>query len=212
MTERPILFTGKNVRRILGGQKTQTRRVVRPQPPAGTEWDEETQLFVLVGSRLGIIKACPFGRPGDRLYVRETWTAHWHFGRTPPPADRVCTEGEVRQSDGTYARITASDPLYVYYRADHDELPMPHLRWQPSIHMPKWASRLWLEVKRIRVERLQAITDADALAEGVGSAPEDTFDSARDEFAASWDEINAERGFGWDVNPWVWVVDFEVSE
>lgn len=193
--ERPILFSGAMVRAILDGRKTQTRRVVKPQPPAGTR---EVGIYHYPSDRdcfypsdgASIIGAwaqhCPYGQPGDRLWVRETWGFNPDF---PGMHSRAC------------------------YRADrgheHDGI-----RWHPSIHMPRAACRLVLEVTGARVERLQDIGEADARAEGVtikdhhmnGYCAGEMLPPSTRAFHDLWDEINGAGA--WDANPWVWVVEF----
>lgn len=198
MNERPILFSGPMVRAILEGRKAQTRRVVKPQP----RWEEDPCLccdgvwrgryrdFVDDGRDWDVfvdeIGPCPFGQPGDLLWVREK-----HSFR----------------EDGD--RIEEMRP--VWYWADGNPEFGNWSRPCPSIHMPKPAARIWLWVTGVRVERLQSITPADARAEGHpsrGLGQEIDDDAACDWFADTWDAIYAKRGHGWDANPWVWVVSF----
>lgn len=172
-TERPILFSGLMVRAILRGRKTQTRRVVKRQPDrhlfhleclASGEWrDEEISLG-----------KCPYGQPGDRLWVRETFANLGDYG--------------------------------ISYRADSDAFGDT---WTPSIFMPRSLSRITLEISAVRVERIDSITDSDAVAEGIALRGTTRFcGEARIEFKNLWDLINAKRGFGWNANPWVWVIEF----
>ena len=205
MKEHPILFSAPMVRAILTGQKTQTRRVVKPQPAyVCSDWtfDAEPGDVVMyhwwpyrlresrgrnkraAGELTPVRIKCPYGQPGDMLWVRETWRL-WDS-----KADSVI-KGCLKEYDLDYLKT-----CYVEYRAttDHDEGP-----WRPSIYLPRWASRLILHVKDVRVERLQDISYEDAQAEGV--------DPSR--FAELWNTINAKRGFGWENNPWVWVVTFK---
>ena len=204
MKERPILFSGPMVRAILDGRKTQTRRVMKPQPDHhenenlpghfGT-WFHDWNLDHDAATIDDIIKYCPFGRPSDRLWVRETFVVDYEVG------------------EGTRGGI----PPAVFYRATDDGKTnftpgMEH--WKPSIHMPRKYCRLLLDVKAIRVERLQEITEEAAIAEGVDAvsladAPRQAVWSRRQDFAQLWDSLNKKRGFGWDLNPWVWVVSFE---
>lgn len=198
MAERPILFAGPMVRAILEGRKTQTRRLVKlPKPPAEFYVSRTGPKSHVVGVSIVDVR-CPYGVPGDRLWVRETW-------RPVSP--------EWAAPDG--------GPVIVRYAADgaehmHGEARIGDWRWPvaarrgdvPGIHMPRWASRIDLEITSVRVERLQDISEEDALAEGVGAAPEDTFDSARGEFASLWNKINGDRAT-WESNPWVWVVEFK---
>ncbi|MCA8226161.1 ASCH domain-containing protein [Burkholderia vietnamiensis] len=213
MTHRPILFSGSMVRAILDGRKTQTRRMVKHQPPPATRDvftfhhpDPRTHYWAFDGgSLLDWCYPCPQGEIGDRLYVRETWQHSNHpFG----PYERDCL---------------------VFYRADYLDDPLgPDLErspdgirrgWRPSIHMPRPASRITLEITGLRVERLQDISEADAIAEGIDrttaglwstyrqSDTDGTY-SPRLSYQFLWDGLNAARGHGWDANPWVWVIQF----
>lgn len=198
MKERPILFSGEMVRAILSGAKTQTRRLYRPRPCDNVD-DKHGPLVVLPS---------PYGSPGDRLWVRETWT-HDH--------DSL--------EDARAAHEDAMSESSVLYRASMTTVDAEIYKWRPSIYMPRWASRITLEVTDVRVERLQAISEADARAEGVAPffvrfthvVREQRITSgelARDaehraSYAVLWDELNADRA-PWASNPWVWVVTFEV--
>jgi hypothetical protein len=198
--ERPILFSGAMVRAILDGRKTQTRRVVKPQPthrliqglggvtigmnPA----DDGAVWYDADGIGPGREVRSPYGGVGDRLWVREAW---WHFTKSRE-ADRIC------------------------YAADPGISTLPLFGWtarkRPSIHMPRTASRITLEITGYRAERVQVITEADAEAEGFsGNDLAGTglgyFDD-REAFCATWNKLNGPRGYGWDVNPWVWVLTF----
>ena len=180
--ERPILFSGPMVRAILGGRKTQTRRIVKLKCHDGFEVGpnyEGEHWPVRGGDRM----PCPYGKPGDRLWVRETW---------------LCATGEP-------------GPTLCHYQADGDRPEFNGL-WKPSIHMFRWASRITLEITGVRVERLQDITEADAMAEGVeccsgwiGHAGE-----PRRIFCDLWKSINGAES--WAANPWVWVVEFRRCE
>jgi hypothetical protein len=210
MKERPILFSGAMVRALLDGSKTQTRRLMTLQPVlAEAQWawrgyswacDMKHPIDVYTGSAL---QPCPCGSVGDRLYVRETW-----------------------------AQPTTLDPGPTLYRADYpacvpasfENIPAAdEITWKPSIHMPQAMSRIALEVTGVRVERLQDISNRDSLAEGlmnVGGVGAKygvhgtTFwsDDPREAYRRLWDSLNAARGYGWDVNPWVWVVEFRKVE
>jgi len=205
MTERPILFSGAMVRAILAGEKTQTRRVVKPQPyndPAvKVRMHRGTALFgALADAAVGDEWKCPYGQPGDRLWVRETWA----------PNDG---------SEGGYL-----------YRADHSGASGFHTvdlktgvwthsvsRWRPSIHMPRAVSRITLEITGVRVERLQAISEDDARAEGVEVWAQGTMSpegqrnySAIGKFERLWSSINGNDS--WQADPWVWVVEFKRLE
>lgn len=206
--ERPILFSGPMVRAILAGTKTQTRRVVKPQPElyqghlhlddqtVSMRWKDKIATPLAVAPRC-LAKFCSYGAPGDRLWVRETWKP---WPNTAGP--------ELRGPDG----------MGAIYAATWDK--SGGHGWKPSIHMPRWASRVALEVTGVRVERVQDISEADAKAEGapVGEWFKDDLDGGRlvkaDRrlgFRVLWDSINAKRGYGWEVSPWVWVVEFKAA-
>ena len=197
MKERPILFSGPMVRALLYGTKTQTRRVIKPQPwfmpeayDHGARWAWayseqawEAENGIVWGAKFPTEQLaqrdyfcdhCPYGAPGDLLWVRETW--------------------RVNGNEHDYA-IAGSDR--VFYRADEDW--NDGAGWRPSIFMPRWASRITLEVVSVRVQRLQDISHEDGKAEGLDSL---------DGFALLWDRIYEKRGYGWQVNPWVWAVEF----
>lgn len=201
--EKPIIFNSEMVRAILEGRKTQARIAIKPQPK-----DMTTQVIHLTdGIRFATedkpIK-CPFGQPGDKLWCRETWAvddAYDHLSSSQLPIDDVTV---------FLKSLTPSDK-------PHDTLNLRG-KWRPSIFMPKWASRLQLRIKDVRVERVQDITEADARTEGcvksnlsmsIGIDRDSTY---RENFEKLWNSINEKRGYGWDVNPWVWVVEFERIE
>lgn len=206
--ERPILFSGPMVRAILDGRKTQTRRVVNPQPSEKhiiPERDSYIMDPVIVGDghnafaefryTMGEVEhcKCPYGRPGDRLWVRETLKASRN-SRGEDPIARYAVDTQM-------VECPEDQPALV--------LNMRFARWQwqrdilPSIHMPRWASRITLEVEAVRVERLQDISNADCFAEGL---PVDTTKCNRTWYGDLWEEINGPGS--WDTNPWVWVVTF----
>ena len=188
MKERPILFSGPMVRALLAGTKTQTRRVVKPQPthfnPVGVP-----RRVIPTGGPSDVIR-CPYGQPGDRLWVRETWA----YGIHALAAKRDENGPFVYAADGTTQGRLCD-------------------RWRPSIHMPRWASRITLEVTSVRVERLQDIDLADALAEGISDTGALILDSAGNEqggpiaeYAVLWEQINGSGS--WAANPWVWAIEF----
>lgn len=198
--ERPILFSGHMVRAILDGRKTQTRRIVKGHPltHASNWYQEESGNWWCSESGLpcGPFQ-CPYGHRDERLWVREAWG---YFGG----------------DEYLYQRERGS----VGYRATHiDNDRIPGGRWRPSIHMPRWASRILLELTDVRVQRLQEISPADAWAEGVRpdgvcELPNDgTFDTVEDpaaetlhEFRELWLKINGPES--WEANPWVWAISF----
>ena len=170
MKERPIIMTAESVRAILDGKKTQTRRVVKPQPD-GDHVEQWIDLFE------------PPYKPGDRLWVREAW----------------CIRVSVEKA-------------WCSYKADFPEHTLAEMAqrcrnfgkgtgWKSPMLMPRRLSRITLEVTGLQCERLQRISAADAIAEGYESIGC---------YVDDWDKLNAKRGYGWDANPWVWVVEFKV--
>lgn len=206
MRERPILFAGPMVRAILNGEKTVTRRLMKPQPTpsnmGGHSWPcpiHQTMLHVEQELQNGegiwgglADSACPHGAPGDRLWVRETF-ATLSAGQYEPVKPAYGYGQEVR--------FAATDPL-----ADCD-VGVRGYPWRPSIHMPRWASRILLEITAVRVERVQDISDEQALAEGVDQTNTSIPGYARQRFQDLWESINGAGS--WDANPWVWVVEFK---
>lgn len=190
MKERPILFSGPMARAILDGTKTQTRRIVKPFPPEAVSSfyrpfaTEPNNWHGYGGDAIRWYGSCPYGQPGgDRLYVRETWAASHAYDHLPPHL--------IPRS----ARI--------HYAATEER---GGLLWRPSIHMPRWASRITLEITDVRVERLQDISEADSIAEGVIHNPLLATNS-RESFMHLWGRINGPRS--WDANPWVWAITFK---
>jgi len=224
--ERPILMSGPMVRAILDGRKLQTRRELKAPIDelfgnpviqfsdvghSGAGWYAGESDYLGEGSAF---LRCPYGKPGDRLWVRETWCGHW--GDAGESGAVKFSNGEsVKQHDGSLGIATEANPLWIYYRSTFgDAVPLDHLKWHPSIHMPRWASRILLEVTSVRVERLQDITEEDAIAEGcphggrsdLNSAGEEILESTVDWFRRLWGSINGDDS--WNSNPWVWVVEF----
>jgi len=218
------------IRAILDGRKTQTRRIIKPQPYAnGNIFDgreiichcdalpPSTMLLdVGSGSNLyttsdaeGWERECPYGQPGDRLWVRETFAEAELADGTPVVTYRAggCIAIGRKEADG---------PDYLLHEYAWPETPEPP-RWRPAIYMPRLASRITLDVVSVRVERLQDISEADALAEGVdpqgpigyiSSAQE--MGLARYQYANLWESIHGPGA--WEENPWVWVVEFRRIE
>lgn len=182
MNCKPILFNTDMVRAILAGQKTQTRRLMKPQP-AKPRWNNIGWLGWDDGHGRRMKSPC---ETGDVLWVRETWNGDW--------ADHY-----IYKADGGSA-----------VAAGYEREPI----WHPSIHMPKEAARIFLRVKEVRVDWLQAMDEETAVAEGFSDSPANT-DSPLTRFAELWEKtIKREdlREFGWDANPWVWVIEFERCE
>ncbi|CAM7402895.1 hypothetical protein [Klebsiella pneumoniae] len=202
MKERGMIFNGEMVRAILDGRKTQTRRIMAPQPAD----DIERGIFPnpeVIGWKSSLrhkhgsttAHFCHYGKPGDRIWVRETWNKYGGL---------------------------------LTYRADHDWIDdmrketVCTAKWVPSIHMPRWASRILLEITDVRVERLNAISEEDARAEGIidggclncgepepcGCANPEP--DAADAFAYLWQSIYGQES--WNANPWVWVIEFKRVE
>lgn len=218
MKERDILFSAPMVRTILEGRKTVTRRVVKlpPAPDHLGEWQAGTigadmaqnstgRAIPLQGciwhTRTGKSLMCPYGQPGDRLWVRET------FFQMPHPADCGLTRDAIPHSWDS----ACADAGRLIYRADRGaEIAIDGMRWKPSIHMHRAASRITLEVTGVRVERLNQISESDAQAEGAEpSIVGDSNDHLkyRAGFYHLWESINGEGS--WHDNPWVWVVEFK---
>jgi hypothetical protein len=217
--ERPIIFKDDMVRAILEGRKTKTRRIMKPQPVIDSDgwfrWDghkPNSKLGAYASNHIDLQAisifvgvSCPYGRPGDRLWVRETFM------------------GPLIEEGGDYPNGYWS-PEFCEYRADGGAAPEwldvdgeRHQGWKPSIHMPRWASRITLEITDVRVERLQDISEADAKAEGVEPLRGGYWRhyqpgwtqhqlSAKGSFATLWDSINGPGS--WEANPWVWAIEF----
>ncbi|HCF4116097.1 TPA: hypothetical protein NIE12_000942 [Pseudomonas aeruginosa] len=193
--ERPILFNDQMVRAILEGRKTVTRRVVKPQPDfLGSMVDPNTP-FKTLDAGLHARITCPYGEPGDRLWVREAWAADAQVDAIAP-------------SD-----LSQGEP--IWYPADLSVRQtgcsmISKGRVRPSIHMPRWACRILLEITAVRVERLQDISNDQAIAEGIDTHPMGFYGNgcitAGGAFLELWESINGDGR--WAANPWVWVVEF----
>lgn len=225
--ERPILFSGPMVRAILAGRKTQTRRVMNPQPThrivegrAGLTIGMDPALdgkgwYDADGIGPGRLVACPYGGIGDRMWVRETWAP---MCRTADPTCWCETDEDRARHHYVEYRADTGDARPGGWDAAPDDLDAP--RWRPSIHMPRWACRLVLELTGVRVERLHEISAGDIAAEGVTidgvaewtKTPWTFIPTEHAAWRTLWDSLNAERGYGWDANPWVWVLTFRRVE
>ncbi len=226
MKERPILFNAPMVRALLDGSKTQTRRVFNAHmikamgyaAAAGEVSYFVDQGFMEPNDASYVVDFCPHGQPGERLWVRET---HAQVFDVDIPAGRpvgpIGTAGSPARPDwkSRYVYLADGEMPTVQWRHVGDSQPV---RWTPSIHMPRWASRIMLEIVSVRVERLNDCSEADALAEGVKAEPCDHVRLSCEEIgccgptakgmnAALWEQIN---GVGaWADNPWVWVIEFK---
>jgi hypothetical protein len=241
MKERPILFNADMVRAVLDGRKMQTRRIVK--------WRGLDEGLNLQFSGLRAIKEakgwvvesqsrtssewrcqptpCPFGDIGDRLWVRETWSVVSHafdddglmIDYVPDRSAKAVHEKPFGRGYYSGHAIYAADGGFTW--GDDDGCVDGRSCWKPSIHMSRWASRITLEITDVRVERLQDISETDALAEGVISEPCDHArrscdeigccgDTAKGEFGALWKSIYGDDN--WQANPWVWVVEFKRVE
>jgi len=233
--ERGFIAYGHEVRSILASKQTQFRRVVKPQPPAATlqvstwhhpddftkgphfwSWGPDPMNPGQIYIQPDLAMPCPYGQPSDRLWVREAWAIQQDLG------------------------LPLSTPQPLHYLADIlDRRQIEDYTGKPSIHMPRWASRIALEIVSVRVERLQYISEADAIAEGAGPYLHPVHPSREglrhvDGFARLWRSINAANRpslpknpnnkryarvknwldkhpdiYGWEANPWVWVVEFK---
>lgn len=238
MKERPILFSGPMVRAILAGTKTMTRRVVKPQLPR-FEYDPAAccpecgtkpghQHCWRVGGEIDL--KCPFGQPGDRLWVKEALVKGKMLSILT--GEETNADAALFEADGSPVLVTEQefDAGWSWKR--------PKL---PAMYCPRWASRLTLELTEVRVQRLQDISEEDAEAEGFpGSRSEhwsaydpvtqgypeffakperaglenirqhpDHVITSADQFRRLWDDLNAKRGYGWDANPWTWAISFK---
>jgi hypothetical protein len=235
MKTRPILFSAPMVRALLDGSKMQTRRVVKPQPRERGDitsnngelaWQTGPGHFIvstMPTAPKSFIEQCPYGQTGDRLWVRETWQA-WHkssheYDEWEPIS---VVQASASKRPDFYCGPTCDA---IEYRATSKSVGP----WTPSIHMPRWASRITLEITGVRVERLQDISEEDAWAEGCQRGePTDNggffqaeerdpsgtgyrgWDNARDWYADLWEAINGAGS--WEANPWVWCISLKMVE
>lgn len=207
MKERPILFSTEMIKSILENRKTQTRRVIKPQPPE--DISKFLKMKLHTGETLQIVETpysyktikCPYGVIGGGLWVRETFSVRDYW-------DNESVGG-----------LGFAKNRKCCYKADGNK-PKWAGRWRPSIFMPRWASRINLEIVNIRIERIQEITYDDCLKEGwngyngdygkttdVGGS--ELYADSRAWYQELWDSINAKRGYDWAKNVWVWVIEFK---
>ena len=195
---KPILFNAEMVRAILEGRKTVTRRVVKPQPAGDGSAPEPLKTRPGYWNSWGDDNVYrPPYQPGDILWVRETWAKIWY-------ADQ---NGCTHYDQPMYYYAADGTPDVTLVDEDGFEKDDQRIRWRPSIHMPREAARIFLRVTGVRVERLQDISYADVIAEGIPAGH-----AENTKFMALWDgtmKREDRNRYGWDVNPWVWVFDFE---
>ena len=182
---KPIIFSTEMIEAILEGRKTQTRRVIKTRPKNRTDFVHISHNLYFEGSE------------------KFTWAG---YGNPDDPVYFMC---HYKPDDILWVRETwclADNTDEIIYKSDNPSLSA---KWRPSIYMPRKAARLFLRVKNVRVERLQDITEIEATHEGI---IKHLGIHARDDFAKLWDSINGKRGYGWDTNPWIWVIEFERME
>ncbi|HBR1133416.1 TPA: hypothetical protein L9K84_005300 [Klebsiella quasipneumoniae subsp. similipneumoniae] len=201
ITERGMIFNAEMVRALLSGRKTQTRRIIKPQPEAtlsgslSGKWLSRPLNGLLLPKIEDIAIHCPFGSVGDRIWVREAFRVHSR-------ATDVATLVYKASERNSWTEQTRHVPVAVCNK------PATPEKWTPSLHMPRWASRILLEITGVRVERLRSMSQDDARAEGViaASGPME----AGLAFRELWDSIYGEES--WKANPWVWVIEFKRVE
>jgi hypothetical protein len=218
MKERPILFNSEMVRAILDKKKTQTRRIIKPQPlkRETTFWRDGEYYFGVdeITKTRGKSFKCPYGKPGDRLWVRETWK-YYDWTEDGEPFIQYSANGEISGAleypenwssriENIWEKLSEKEN-YDIYGAARDN------KWRSPRFMPHWASRITLEIINVRVERVQDIMPDDIIAEGVWQR-KNSIDADCERsykvFANLWDSINAKRGYSWASNPFVWVIEF----
>ncbi|HDG5313087.1 TPA: hypothetical protein PCI30_000660 [Klebsiella pneumoniae] len=236
MKERGMIFNGEMVRAILDGRKTQTRRPIKWKQTRFTEigeredgskwpWSEDAE------HACDFWHPCPFGAVGDRIWVRETWATLGNEDGCCIDWEGNLCKGDERSAARIYRASCEQRPGdYGLWSIPDDAYWKPHTKehkfegaWRPSIHMPRWASRILLEITDVRVERLNAISEEDATAEGVPPArsllpdypgtfltPKGDFATAKVAFQRLWESIYGEES--WKANGWVWVISFKRVE
>ena len=206
MKETGIIMSGNHPKLILDGIKTQTRRVIKPQP------ENELSQYSLLGVRYwrdenlnlnefpyGDYTLCPYGQVGDRLWVRETWSGQ-DFA--------ICTKDNkpnYKGKDGYWHLVIHKAGKENYAWGLQGEP-----KWKSGRFMFKSSTRIWLEITEVRVERVQEISETDCEREGTPMVAPRPSGVDRNDFHILWDSLNAKRGYGWEVNPWVWVISFKV--
>lgn len=214
MIDIPLIFSGEMVRAYLAGRKTQTRRVIEPQPPesfypiklpTGLWAFERSARKHLHVERAGKPFKCPYGQAGDRAWFRETWGGVFYDAQ-----DQLVLQWKAVSRDCR----TQEKCQGLFYRATDDDLDYTGC-WVSPYFMPKWASRISAPIVKVRAERLHRIGELSAKAEGVEPEPVVSVDRGESylshcaAYIKLWDKLNAKRGYAWDVNPWVWVIELE---
>jgi len=238
MKERPIIMGAESVRAILEERKTQTRRVINPRKYNVGGWDMPVSKSDIEagypvyqdnnGDFHSVVERCPYGKVGDRLWVRESWGV----GCRPDP-NSGWVDGIEYKADEVY--LDDREALHLRVIDDQDLYKYEKEGWSSPIFMPRWASRITLEITDIRVDRVQDITEEDAIAEGTrkdldgwtdyskkhvnnqdypkfGGMCRKILETATESYRTLWDSLNTKRGYPWEKNPWVWVVTFKVVQ
>lgn len=234
--ERGLIFTGESIAGLLSGVKTQSRRVIMPRNEGmitGPASEPYSAIEAYGGgarhkaSRMEC-RTCPYGVPGDLIWVKEAFALSVF--------DPEAMEHDIKNPDDWDAPVYKADPQKGEWERDGEKIAPP---WRSPRFMPKWVARIWLELTGVRVERLQAISEADVLAEGLrrvtkdqgrtykyGMADRDGLPGTDDigwpwhrwsadhraAYASLWDELNAKRGFPWSENWWVWILEFRLID
>lgn len=232
MKERGMIFNGDMVRALLDGRKTQTRRPIKWRQTRATEiaeredgskwpWSEDAE------NVCDYWHPCPFGAVGDRIWVRETWAILGNEDGCCIDWEEKLCKADERSAARIYRASCEQRPgNYGLWSIPDDADWKPHTKdyqyegaWRPSIHMPRWASRITLEITDVRVERLNSISQSDAIAEGAPpshrsiDAVSQQFgypDFSRSWFGQTWGHIYGDES--WQANPWVWVIEFKRAE
>ena len=231
MKERPIIMQPESVAAILAGRKTQTLRVILPQPPSevlraeacsGPDCGDGFHFIAKRGER----EICEwhtkslYGVPGDRLWVRETWATGKSFDdKSAKQIEAACLDAGYKKPGAPLWYSSMPGALWTHRPwGDNDLQDFKGIgRARNAMFMPRWVSRITLELTDVRVERVQDISEADCIAEGIDVHGEDLSDreradERRSQYAWLWDSINAKRGYPWSSNPWVWVLGFKRVE
>ncbi len=231
MAEHPILFSTEMVKAILDGRKTQTRRIAKlPEKwhrgfKAFENNPNGAEEFVIHGDCGTETIYCPYGALGDRLWVRETWLLNGSANTLR--IQYKASDSEYRPDDKKWCGrlVSKHAPEHIsdaqnMWDKHNEKIKGLEIPWRSSRFMPKWAARIFLEITNIRVERVQDISWEDIIAEGC-DVKKPTGDPAIDDFTAGvevidtfhwlWDSLNTKRGYGWDKNPWVWVIEFKLA-